>query len=178
MNAYPRNAKPHGGSRGVDRMQNITRRHSAMVTDPAQQLLGRLEGVIKTGKGWRARCPAHGSQSVSLSVTEGDNGTLLVHCFAGCAVHDVLAAVGLEVGDLYQRRDLKSMTPAERRQLRQAALLPKWRAALDVLVTEARVLLLAANQLADNTPLSDADLTRVRVAHLRVFDALEVLHAR
>jgi hypothetical protein len=151
---------------------------SSVAIDPASLLLGRLEGVITTGKGWRARCPAHGGKSASLSLAEGDNGTLLVHCFAGCAVHDVLAAVGLEVGDLFVRRDLKSMTSAERSQLRQAALLPKWRAALDVLETEAGVVLAAADQLADNQPLDDADLTRVRVACLRIFDAREVLHAR
>lgn len=161
-----------------DRGFNNTSGHSTFAIDPAAQLLGRLEGVVKTGKGWRARCPAHGGESASLSVAEADNGTLLVHCFAGCAVHDVLAAVGLEVGDLFQRRDFKTMTPAERSQFRQAAMLPKWRAVLDVLATECRVLLIAGNQLADNIPLSDADLTRLRVACLRVFDCKEALHAR
>jgi len=160
------------------RHNNTSGSHSTFAIDPAQHLLGRLEGVIKTGKGWRARCPAHGGKSASLSIAEADNGTLLLHCFAGCEVHDVLAAVGLEVGDLFQRRDLKSMTPAERSQFRQAALLPKWRAALDVLSLESELLLIAANQLADNIPLNDADLTRVRVACLRIFDAGEVLHAR
>lgn len=143
---------------------------------PSALLLSRLEGVTATGKGWRARCPAHDGKSASLSIAEGDSGTLLVHCFAGCTVHDVLGAVGLQVGDLFVRRDLKSMTPAERSQLRQAALLPKWRAALEVLGLEADVLLIAGNQLADNRPLNDADLTRVRVACLRIFDAREVLH--
>jgi DNA primase (bacterial type) len=145
---------------------------------PSALLLPRLEGVITTGKGWRARCPAHGGKSASLSIAEGDNGTLLLHCFAGCSAHDVLAAIGLQVGDLYMRKDLRSMTPAERSQFRQAALLPRWRAALGVLTMEAAVLLLAGNQLADNRPLDDADLTRVRTACLRICDAQEVLHAR
>jgi hypothetical protein len=174
----PTNAKPHGGYRGVDRMHNISLSHSSFANDPAQQLLGRLEGVIKTGKGWRARCPVHGGKSASLSIAEGDNGTLLLHCFAGCAVHDVLVAVGLEVGDLFPRRDLKSMSRAERSQFQQASLLPRWRAALEVLNTEANVVLIAAGQLADNHPLKDADLTRARVACLRIFDAREVLNAR
>jgi len=137
-----------------------------------------LEGVITTGKGWRARCPAHGGKSASLAITEGDNGTLLVHCFAGCQVHDVLAAVGLQVGDLFVRRDLRSMTPSERSQLRQAALLPRWKAALEVLVTEATIVLIGACQLADGAPLDDTDMTRLRVASLRIFDAQEVLNAR
>jgi len=37
-------------------------------------------------------------------------------------------------------------------------------------------MLVAANQLADNQPLNDADLTRVRVGTLRIFDAAKVLH--
>lgn len=142
---------------------------------PSALLLPRLEGVITTGKGWRARCPAHGGKSASLSIAEGDNGTLLLHCFAGCSAHDVLAAVGLQVGDLFVRKDLRSMTTAERSQLRQAAMLPRWRAALAVLVTEATVLLIAANKMGDGEPLDDAELTRLRVATLKVFDAAEVL---
>jgi hypothetical protein len=144
----------------------------------AVDLTGRLEGVIKTGKGWRARCPAHDGKSTSLTITEADNGTLLVHCFAGCQVHDVLAAVGLQVGDLFARKDLRSMSPTERSQLRQAAMLPRWRAALDVLVTEASVVLIGACQLGDGEPLDDTDLIRLRVAALRVFDCWEVFHAR
>ena len=161
-----------------DRKGNTSGAHNTFTVDPAQQLIGRLEGVIKTGKGWRARCPAHGGRSASLAITEGDNGTLLVHCFAGCQVHDVLAAVGLQVGDLFVRRDLRSMSPAERSQLRQAAMLPRWRAALEVLVTEASVVLIGACQLGDGEPLEENDLTRLRVAALRIFDAQEVLHAR
>lgn len=144
----------------------------------AADLIGRLEGVIKTGKGWRARCPAHSGKSASLAIAEADNGALLVHCFAGCQVHDVLGAVGLQVGDLFARKDLRSMTPAERSQLRQAAMLPRWRAALGVLATEASVVLIGACQLGEGQPLDDTDLTRLRVAALRIFDAQEVLHAR
>lgn len=143
---------------------------------PSSLLLQRLEGVITTGKGWRSRCPAHGGKSTSLAITEGDNGTLLVHCFAGCQVYDVLAAVGLQMGDLFVRKDLHSMTPSERRQLRQATLLPRWRAALDVLANEATVLLIAACQLGDGAPLNDTDLSRLRLAAIRVFDAVEVLN--
>lgn len=145
---------------------------------PSALLLPLLEGVITTGKGWRARCPAHGGKSASLAITEGDNGTLLLHCFAGCQVHDVLAAVGLQVGDLFVRKDLRNMTPAERSQLRQIALLPRWKAALEVLVTEASVVLIGASHLGDGKPLDDTDLTRLRVAALRIFDAKEVLSAR
>ena len=172
----PQTRRSPAGTGLRDRTHNTTSTHTTFTVDLAQQLIGRLEGLIKTGKGWRARCPAHGGRSASLAITEGDNGTLLVHCFAGCQVHDVLAAVGLQVSDLFARRDLRSMSPAERSQLRQAAMLPNWRSALEVLVTEANVVLIGACQLGDGAPLDDTDLDRLRVAALRIFDAQEVLH--
>lgn len=161
-----------------DRTHNTSATNPITTASPAQQLIGRLEGIITTGKGWRARCPAHGGKSASLAITESDSGTLLLHCFAGCQIHDVLAAVGLQVGDLFVRKDLRSMTPAERSQLRQAALLPRWKAALEVLVTEASVVLIGASHLGDGEPLTDTDLTRLRVASLRIFDAQGVLNER
>ena len=147
-------------------------------TDPAGLLLSRLDGVMAAGKGWRARCPAHGGKSRSLSIMVADNGSVLAHCFAGCEVHDVLGAVGLTVGDLFPTRDLRSLTPEQRREVRRAAAIPKWAAALDVLALEARVVLLAATQIDDGHPLHPNDLSRLRVAALRIFDAREVLHAR
>jgi hypothetical protein len=161
-----------------DRTHNTSDGNHSTTGTPSQILLPRLERVIKTGKGWRARCPAHDSKSASLAITEGDNGTLLLHCFAGCQVHDVLDAVGLTIGDLFQRRDLRTMAAGERSQFRQATLIPRWRAALEVLSHEATVLLIAANKLGDGEPLDETELTRMRVAALKVFDCGEVLNAR
>src|SRR5215207_3881932 len=50
-----------------------------------------------------ACCPSHDDHDPSLSVTEGDDGRALVHCFAGCEVDAVLAALGLSVTDLFER---------------------------------------------------------------------------
>jgi hypothetical protein len=140
-----------------------------------QLLLPRLEGVLKTGGGYRACCPNCGGKSRKLAIAEGDNGTLLITCFSCHDTSAVLAAIGMVMGDLFVKRDLRTMTPAERSQLRQAALLPRWRAALEVITHEANVLLIAASKLGDGFALDDAELTRMRVAALRVFDAGEVL---
>lgn len=157
---------------------NSTTPRCGIFVDPASLLLSRLQGVVKTGQGWRACCPAHGSKSASLSIARGDNGTLLVHCFAGCQICDVLAAVSLRVGDLFVRRDIRTMSAAERSQLRQGALLPRWRAALEVLAHEATIVLIAADKLGSLTMLDDEELSRLRLAALRTFDAQEVLRAR
>lgn len=68
----------------------------------AEDLLARLEGLRRTGTDrYMARCPAHGDRSPSLSVREDSDGLVLVKCFAGCDTRDVLAAVGLEMANLF-----------------------------------------------------------------------------
>lgn len=64
-------------------------------------LLSRLDKVKKNGKdSWRACCPAHRSTKQSLAIRD-DNGKVLIHCFAeGCAIEDVLGAVGLTFEDI------------------------------------------------------------------------------
>ena len=80
--------------------------------------LSRLEKVKKTPSGWLAACPAHDDRSPSLTVGIARSGGLLVHCFGGCEVQDVVAAVGLQMADLmpetapdqpYKRQRLPAM---------------------------------------------------------------------
>jgi putative DNA primase/helicase len=69
--------------------------------------MARFETVIErfnahhTGAGWMARCPSHEDRSPSLSIAEGRDGRVLMHCFAGCAVEQVCAAAGFELRDLF-----------------------------------------------------------------------------
>jgi hypothetical protein len=68
-------------------------------------LLSRLDRVKRTGPGnWTARCSAHTTEDQVSPVRELDDGRILLHCFAGCDVHDVLAAVDLNVSDLFPPR--------------------------------------------------------------------------
>jgi hypothetical protein len=72
---------------------------------PAYLLLAKLVGVKATGKGrWMACCPAHADASPSLSLREMEDGRLLIHDFGGCEAHEVLAAVGMSVGELFADR--------------------------------------------------------------------------
>lgn len=65
------------------------------------EILVRLEKVRKNERGWTARCPAHEDRSPSLSIAEGDDGRILLRCFAGCPTDRVLAAMGLKLSDLF-----------------------------------------------------------------------------
>lgn len=69
------------------------------------ELLSSLEGVRRSGSGHVARCPAHDDRNPSLSIAPGDDGRILLHCHAGCSFEDVVAALRLRAGDLFERRN-------------------------------------------------------------------------
>ena len=53
---------------------------------------------------WRARCPAHGGKNRNvLSIGETTDGVVLVKCHHGCTAAEVVAALGLELADLFPR---------------------------------------------------------------------------
>ena len=65
-------------------------------------VLSRLDKVKPSGKGrWVACCPAHDDKSPSLSISETADGTVLIHCFAGCKSADVVSSAGLELSSLF-----------------------------------------------------------------------------
>ena len=71
----------------------------------ASKVVDRLHGVRSTGPNrWIAKCPAHEDRSASLSVRELDDGRVLLHDFGGCGAADVVAAIGLELKDLFPGR--------------------------------------------------------------------------
>lgn len=70
--------------------------------DPVEILLGKLQRVKRsTNTRWMALCPAHDDSTASLSVSRGADGRALVKCFANCRAEDIVAAVGLTMGDLF-----------------------------------------------------------------------------
>jgi len=65
------------------------------------EILGKLHNVKRVHPGsWTARCPAHADKTPSLSVKEEAEKTLL-YCHAGCAVDEILTALGLTAADLF-----------------------------------------------------------------------------
>ena len=68
--------------------------------DEIENVLSRLEGVREAPDGWMALCPAHDDHDPSLSVTEGEEQPVLLHCWAGCTPRAVVAALGLDFSDI------------------------------------------------------------------------------
>jgi len=135
----------------------------------AEAILSRLERVRQTGSGrWIACCPAHDDRNPSLAIRELDDGRILVYCRALCHTHDVLNALGLKFGDLYRQR-LGDHFPRERRPFDAASILA-------CVATDAEIVSIAADNIANGILLSDADRTRLRQASIRIRAAEEMTH--
>ncbi len=79
-----------------------------------ETVLSRLDKVRSTGRDkWIASCPAHADKSPSLAIKETSDGTVLLHCFAGCQTPGIVHAIGLELSDLFpaQLTDSRAKRP-------------------------------------------------------------------
>jgi 5S rRNA maturation endonuclease (ribonuclease M5) len=83
-------------------MGEARRRTSAAL----DKVLNKLSDVKPCGKGWSARCPAHDDHHPSLTVTEAEDGEILMHCHAGCSYEDIRYALGFDnIVAIYDYRD-------------------------------------------------------------------------
>ena len=64
-------------------------------------LLRRFEGVKEHNGYFMALCPAHHDRDPSLSISQADDGRVLIKCHAGCATESVVEAIGREMSDLF-----------------------------------------------------------------------------
>ena len=72
---------------------------------PIDLILSRLDKVKQVKGGYMARCPVHDDKNPSLSITEGDDGRVLLKCFAGCSTEDIVKALGLTMADLFPHKE-------------------------------------------------------------------------
>lgn len=81
----------------------------------ADNLLAVVDGVRQSGhRRWSAKCPAHKDRTASLSIRELDDGRVLVHCFAGCSLSDILSATGLDINALFPENPSRHGKPERR----------------------------------------------------------------
>lgn len=136
------------------------------MSSPLERLLDRLDRPRRAGAGWVARCPAHQDTNASLSLAEGDNGTVLLHCFAGCPAADVVAAVGFTLADLFERPlPGHHLTASQRRALNRETRIARQWAALGAALPELAVIEAAAGLVVTRRGLRPADHARVAQAH-------------
>lgn len=69
-----------------------------------QDVLDRLDKVKHQGRTqWIALCPGHEDSKQSLSVGEGRDGTVLMHCHKGCSFKEIVTALGMNMKDFFKR---------------------------------------------------------------------------
>jgi hypothetical protein len=81
---------------------------------PVLAVLRRLHNVSDQGSGWSACCPAHDDHDPSLSVSETEDGTVLVCCHADCTAEAIVSAIGLPMRALYPTSRTRRNGPASR----------------------------------------------------------------
>lgn len=136
---------------------------------PASRLIDRLSRVKQTAPGrWLACCPAHEDRSPSLSVRELDDGRILIYDFGGCAVEDVLVALGLSMSDLFEK-------PVAHQFAASHSRVPA-RDILEALDHEILVAVLILDEIVKHRRASEDQVKRLAQASARVGAARDMVN--
>ena len=128
-------------------------------------LLQRLTKV-KGGRGrWTACCPSHEDRSPSLAITEKEDGRILLKCFGGCSVQEIVGAIGMDIGELFPPSEKLSHHKPKVKNAFYATDL------LRVIEFESVLVSVAASNVANGVKLTDNDRSRLRQAQERIIEA-------
>lgn len=113
--------------------------NNAPMDRPIDVVIARLQtrGFEPQGAGpakWRSRCPVHGGQSHNMMVSEGDDGTVLLHCHHAdehgrqtCNAQAIVESLALTMADLFPGNKTAKGTKATRKTERRGKPEPKAR---------------------------------------------------
>lgn len=135
--------------------------------DNLTEITSRLKGVVRRHNGgFLAFCPSHDDRKGrSLAVNIGREGQMLLHCFAGCDIHEITAAIGLNPVDLFPKSDRQTYDPQTR------SFFSEWQI-LAALQHDAIVVLLAARWMLTGKPLPESDTAFLSKAVIRINEAM------
>lgn len=133
----------------------------------AADFVSRLDKARATGNNrWTACCPAHEDKNPSLTVSVGDDGRVLVKCFAECSFEDICNAANVSMSDLMPEKALGDhFKPIPGRRRMPAADV------LEMLRTESMIVWLASCDMAKGEVLSDERRERLNIAAGRIEEA-------
>lgn len=135
---------------------------------PIDLVLARLDGFKLRENGrdrWRSCCPGHGGSNPSaLSIGVGQDDQVLLRCWQGCDVNQVVSALGLDLSDLWPPKPQTAhhSAPIKRRRLLTAGQ------ALDLLDQEASLAFLCASDMAKGQALSEETRQRLLKSAARI----------
>jgi len=114
-----------------------------------ENLLQRLTKVKGGRDRWTASCPAHEDRSPSLAIRETEDGRILLKCFGGCSVQEIVGAIGMDIGELFPPDDKLSHHKPKVKNAFYATDL------LRVIEFESVLVSVAASNLANGVKLTD-----------------------
>jgi len=121
------------------------------MNDPIENILTRLEGVIETKPNqWKAKCPSHEDRNPSLAIKRGDDGRVLLKCWAGCGALDVVNSIGLDLKHLFDQ-PIKINSPSRN------SLYPNYKEILKLLHHEATVIWIIASDFQKSKAIDARD---------------------
>lgn len=142
---------------------------------PVDRVLERLNNPRSMGADrWRCACPAHGGKNTStLSIGVGHDGAVLLRCWAGCDVDQIVHALGLDLVDLFPPKLATGhgAPPCTRRRLISATQ------ALTVLNAEANLVAVAACNVSQGIALTSVDRHRLLDAAERIAGIYREVHS-
>ena len=128
----------------------------------AEELLASLSKVRRTAPGqWVACCPSHNDKSPSLSIRDAD-GRILIHCFSGCSVEEVVGAMGLSLSDLMPER---LMEPSKRLPFNPMTV-------LNAIALSSTMVAICASDMAKGKRLSQGDQDSLMAASALIAKAM------
>lgn len=178
--ATPDNENPRPAATGA----RAKRESDAAILSPVRAVLNALDRVKATGPGtWLASCPTsahrHGDRSRGLSVREGDDGRVLIHCHAGCPVHEVVDALGMELSDLFPTREIDYPHHAPHKGIigRGRVRRVPWRDLFEAIQRDLTVCSLAFSDMANGKTFSPGDAATIAKMASHLADEIsEVCH--
>ena len=113
---------------------------------------------------WVACCPAHLDKSPSVSVRYVDD-RILLHCFAGCSVDEIVASMGLTLADLMPERQ-GNYQHSKIRRIPATDI-------LEFMAFEGLIIAIAGDDFIKNGSLTEKDFERMKLAVVRMQDAVQ-----
>jgi hypothetical protein len=122
--------------------------------------------VSRTSKNnqYQCLCPAHNDRTASLSIKFNDDGRVLMNCFAGCDIENIIGSVGLSFNDIIPNRidDLKPI----------GKIFNPY-AVLKSLRDEIMIVLMMAISIRKKEQISNEDYDRFIIAYQRIREGYE-----
>ena len=130
-----------------------------------ENILSRLSKVKGRNGAYVACCPAHNDKSPSLAIREVEDGRILLKCFGGCSVQEIVGSIGMDIGELFPPDDKLSHHKPRVKNAFYATDL------LRVIEFESVLVSVAASNVANGVKLTDNDRSRLRQAQERIIEA-------